>query len=40
MSQWKERFLGIEELPEELTQSELEDFFTVAADRKLTSRTD
>lgn len=30
MSQWKERFLGIEELPEELTQSELEDFFTLS----------
>jgi len=30
MSQWKERFLGIEELPEELTQSELEDFFALS----------
>ena len=29
MSQWKERFLGIDELPGELTPFEMEEFFTL-----------
>jgi len=30
MSQWKERFLGLDELPAELTSLEMEEFFTLA----------